>query len=63
VTVGPPDFAPGVGNVVSLFDTLWDTAVREVSQPTSASATPLIARARRTEASLEWDWRAESKRI
>jgi hypothetical protein len=36
VFVGPPDFAPGIGNVVSLYDTLWDTAVRDVSltQPT-----------------------------
>lgn len=28
VTVGPPDFAPAVGNVVSLYDTMWDLAVR-----------------------------------
>jgi hypothetical protein len=28
VIVGPPDFAPGIGNVVSLYDTLWDMAVR-----------------------------------
>ncbi len=28
VTVGPPDFAPGIGNVVSLYDTMWDLAVR-----------------------------------
>jgi hypothetical protein len=28
VTVGPPDFAPGIGNVVSLYDTMWDIAVR-----------------------------------
>jgi len=27
VTVAPPDFAPGIGNVVSLYDTLWDMAV------------------------------------
>ncbi len=28
VVVGPPDFAPGIGNVVTLYDTLWDMAVR-----------------------------------
>jgi len=28
VLIGPPDFAPGIGNVVSLRDTLWDLAVR-----------------------------------
>jgi hypothetical protein len=29
VIVGPPDFAPAIGNVVSLYDLLWDLAVRE----------------------------------
>lgn len=29
VMVGPPDFAPGVGNAVSLYDLMWDLAVRE----------------------------------
>ncbi len=28
VIVGPPKFAPGIRNVVSLYDTLWDMAVR-----------------------------------
>jgi len=28
VVVGPPDFAPGIGNVVSLYETIWDLAVR-----------------------------------
>jgi hypothetical protein len=28
VIVGPPDFAPGIGNVVSLYDTIWDVSVR-----------------------------------
>ncbi len=28
VTVAPPDFAPGIGQVVSLYDNLWDLAVR-----------------------------------
>jgi len=41
VLVGPPDFAPATGNVVSLFDTLWDSAVREVECPVSTPATPL----------------------
>lgn len=27
VMVGPPDFAPPIGNVVSLYDTMWDVAV------------------------------------
>ncbi|RKH10073.1 hypothetical protein D7V97_14830 [Corallococcus sp. CA053C] len=31
--VGPPDFAPAVGNVVRLFDTLWDQAVRVKAVP------------------------------
>jgi L-lysine epsilon oxidase-like protein len=33
VTVGPPDFAPAIGNVVTLYDTLWDLAVRELKIP------------------------------
>lgn len=34
VVVGPPDFAPAIGNVVSLLDTMWDLAVRgEVPLP------------------------------
>ncbi len=28
VIVGPPKFAPGICNVVSLYDTLWDMSVR-----------------------------------
>lgn len=28
VIVGPPKFAPGIRNVVTLYDTLWDMAVR-----------------------------------
>jgi hypothetical protein len=28
VIVGPPKFAPGIRNVVALYDTLWDMAVR-----------------------------------
>jgi len=28
VIVGPPDFAPGIGNVVSLYDTILDLVVR-----------------------------------
>ena len=29
VLVGPPDFAPPIGNVVTLYDTIWDVAVRK----------------------------------
>ncbi|AKI99600.1 hypothetical protein ATI61_109208 [Archangium gephyra] len=28
--VGPPDFAPGVANIVRLSDTMWDVAVRKL---------------------------------
>ena len=31
VVVAPPDFAPAIGNVVTLYDTLYDMAVRELS--------------------------------
>lgn len=41
VLVGPPDFAPPVGNVVRLLDTLWDTAVRELQSPRGKPATPM----------------------
>ncbi|HEY1954401.1 MAG TPA: LodA/GoxA family CTQ-dependent oxidase [Polyangiaceae bacterium] len=38
VIVAPPDFAPAIGNVVSLYDTMWDVAVRELpSLPPLAS--------------------------
>ena len=43
VMVGPPDFAPGIGNVVSLHDTLWDTAVREVEFPAAPPQTATAA--------------------
>jgi hypothetical protein len=33
VLVGPPKFAPGVDNVVRLYDLLWDLAVRELDLP------------------------------
>src|SRR5581483_2512755 len=33
VTVAPPDFAPAVGNVVSLYDTIWDVLVRNPTIP------------------------------
>ena len=42
VLVGPPDFAPGIGNVVSLRDTLWDTAVREIDVPPSTPLSPML---------------------
>jgi hypothetical protein len=31
ILVGPPDFAPDIGQVVSLYDTLWDVAARNPS--------------------------------
>jgi hypothetical protein len=37
VLVAPPDFAPSVGNVVTLYDTLWDLAVRELSVPPNSA--------------------------
>jgi hypothetical protein len=43
VVVGPPDFAPGIGNVVSLYDTLWDTAVRDVNFLTAPATPALVA--------------------
>jgi hypothetical protein len=42
VLVGPPDFAPGIGNVVTLHDTLWDTAVRELPLPATPSTPALV---------------------
>lgn len=33
VMVGPPDFGPAMGNVVTLYDALWDVAVRELTIP------------------------------
>src|SRR6266404_5219350 len=33
VSVGPPDFAPAIANVVSLYETMWDVAVRNSSVP------------------------------
>ncbi len=38
VCVGPPDFAPAIGNVVSLYDTLWDLTVRTPEIPIPALA-------------------------
>ncbi|WPB76050.1 LodA/GoxA family CTQ-dependent oxidase [Archangium violaceum] len=35
--VAPPDFGPTVGNVVRLFDTMWDLAVRVKDVPLPAS--------------------------
>ncbi len=34
VIVGPPDFAPHIGNVVTLYDTLYDLAARKLTIPT-----------------------------
>jgi L-lysine epsilon oxidase-like protein len=33
VSVAPPDFAPSVGNVVSLYETIWDVLVRNPAIP------------------------------
>jgi|HubBroStandDraft_6_1064221.scaffolds.fasta_scaffold02297_2 hypothetical protein len=33
VSVAPPDFAPAVGNVVSLYETIWDVVVRNPTIP------------------------------
>ena len=33
VVVAPPDFAPALGNLVTLYDTLYDVAVRELTIP------------------------------
>lgn len=43
VMVGPPDFAPSIGPVVTLYDTLWDTAVRDVDAPASTPSTPALS--------------------
>jgi hypothetical protein len=43
VLVGPPNFAPGIGNVVTLFDTLWDIAVREITLPAAVPTTPMMS--------------------
>src|SRR5262249_17473180 len=34
VLVGPPDYAPEIRSVVSLYDTLLDVAIRELPDPT-----------------------------
>lgn len=47
VTVGPPDFAPGIGNVVSLYDTLWDLGVRELQSGPADGALADLAEQRR----------------
>jgi hypothetical protein len=39
VMVGPPDFAPAIGNVVSLYDTMWDVAVRNLPARKKAGLT------------------------
>ncbi len=65
VMVGPPDFAPGIGNVVSLYDTLWDIAVRRVAfNPTVSAGSPTMVRIREQRAawgSLDWSVAPGSK--
>jgi len=41
VIVGPPKFAPALRNVVRLYDTLWDIAVRRLQMP---AGNPIYAR-------------------
>lgn len=41
IIVGPPDFAPTIPNVVSLYDTLVDMAVRGQKHPNNKSRRPL----------------------
>ena len=43
VLVGPPDYAPAIGNVVSLYDTMWDVAIRQLpsSSPLELTGTML----------------------
>jgi hypothetical protein len=41
VIVGPPKFAPGIRNVVSLYDLLWDLAVR-LRLPCQPGSDPII---------------------
>jgi hypothetical protein len=41
VLVGPPDFAPEIRNVISLYDTMLDVAVRELPDPAVPFYTPL----------------------
>ena len=41
VLVGPPDFAPEIRNVVSLYDTMLDVAVRELPDPAAPFYTAL----------------------
>jgi phage terminase large subunit-like protein len=43
VFVGPPKFAPGLRNVVSLLDTIWDTAVRDVDFLPSTPRSPMLS--------------------
>lgn len=50
VMVGPPKFAPAHGNVVRLFDTLWDTAVRDVALTPGTPTTPLLVELRKQKA-------------
>ena len=40
VLVGPPDFAPEIRSVVSLYDTILDVAIRELPDPTPPFYTP-----------------------
>jgi len=44
VFVGPPKFAPGIGNVVTLHDCIWDIGVRDIRVPADVPKTPDMQR-------------------
>lgn len=54
--VGPPDFAPGLGNVVTLFDTLRDVAVRHAIEATpGGGATGPVVHSDIPELARDWN--------
>jgi hypothetical protein len=55
--VGPPDFAPGIANVVSLYETIWDVIVRNptIPIPDLAMYRPGGALARLQQQRHDWD--------
>jgi len=54
VVVGPPDFAPAIRNLVTLYDALWDLAVRfpETALPGYAEGTPALTALKKQR--LDW---------
>lgn len=60
VMVGPPDFAPGIGNVVTLYDTMWDILVRRITPAASSVRSPVMDRIREQQAAWgRLDWTVE----